>query len=155
MGGYSSYMAHTLDPRSVSTQFDAQFHFSTAGHDDQVALMFFLGQEGVHEFGSDYVAVSYVKGHVLLTWDLGSGPRRIFTRSPVDRRYAVHAVRFGRQGRLGWLQVDQMANITGRSPGARENLNVSASVGFSTLHLKYVFTLMRVLCHTGPLRRRA
>ena len=27
--------------------------------------MFFLGQEGVHEFGSDYVAVSYVKGHVL------------------------------------------------------------------------------------------
>jgi hypothetical protein len=39
----------------------------------QVALLFFLGQEGFHEYGSDYVAISYVKGHVLFTWDLGAG----------------------------------------------------------------------------------
>ena len=66
VGGYSSYLAHGIDPSSVSRAFEAQFHFShAAGHRDQVALMFFLGQEGVHEFGSDYVAVSYVKGHVL------------------------------------------------------------------------------------------
>ena len=45
-----------------------------------------------------------------LTWDLGSGPRRIFTRSPVDPRYSVHSVRFGRWGRQGWLQVDQGGN---------------------------------------------
>lgn len=128
VGGYSSYLSHRIDPRSVSRSFDAQLHFTTAGHEDQVALMFFLGQEGIHEFGSDYVAVSYVKGHVLLTWDLGSGPRRIFTRSPVDPRYSVHSVRFGRSGRQGYLQVDQMANITGRSPGARTNLNVSSTV---------------------------
>ena len=66
VGGYSSYLAHGIDPSSVSHSFEAQFHFShAAGHRDQVALMLFLGQEGVHEFGSDYVAVSYVKGHVL------------------------------------------------------------------------------------------
>jgi hypothetical protein len=39
----------------------------------KVALLFFLGQEGFHEYGSDYVAISYVKGHVLFTWDLGAG----------------------------------------------------------------------------------
>ena len=66
VGGYSSYLAHSIDPASVSRAFEAQFHFShAAGHRHQVALMLFLGQEGVHEFGSDYVAVSYVKGHVL------------------------------------------------------------------------------------------
>ena len=66
VGGYSSYLAHGIDPASVSRAFEAQFHFShAAGHRHQVALMLFLGQEGVHEFGSDYVAVSYVKGHVL------------------------------------------------------------------------------------------
>ena len=71
VGGYSSYLAHGIDPSSVSRAFEAQFHFShAAGHRDQVALMFFLGQEGVHEFGSDYVAVSYVKGHVLGWWFL-------------------------------------------------------------------------------------
>jgi EYS protein len=41
-----------------------------------VALLFFLGQEGFHEYGSDYVAISYVKGHVLFTWDLGAGLKK-------------------------------------------------------------------------------
>jgi len=56
----------------VAKGFDAQFHFSTEDR-NQIALLFFLGQEGLHEFGANYLAVSYVKGHVLLTWDLGSG----------------------------------------------------------------------------------
>ena len=69
VGGYSSYLAHGIVPASVSRAFEAQFHFShAAGHRHQVALMLFLGQEGVHEFGSDYIAVSYVKGHVLGWW---------------------------------------------------------------------------------------
>ena len=83
-----------------------------------------------------------------LTWDLGSGPRRIFTRSPVDPRYSVHSVRFGRRGRQGWLQVDQAGNITGRSPGARANLNVSAPLGrihrLSLVQFAIVAVLMRV-----------
>ena len=95
---------------------------------DQVALLYFLGQEGFHEYGSDYIAVSYVKGHILLTWDLGAGPRRIFTKRPVDERYFVHSVQFGRYGRLGYLQVDNFPNITGRAPGLRENLNITSKV---------------------------
>ena len=49
-----------------------------------------------------------------------SGPRRIFTKRPVDERYLVHSVQFGRHGRKGWLQVDSFANITGKAPGSRE-----------------------------------
>ena len=106
---------------------DIQFHFS-AEATDQVALLYFLGQEGFHEYGSDYMAVSYVKGHILLTWDLGAGPRRIFTKRPVDERYLVHSVQFGRYGRLGYLQVDNFPNITGKAPGLRENLNITSKV---------------------------
>lgn len=49
-------------------------------HFGQIALLFFVGQRGLHEFGSDYVAVSYVKGYVLLTWDLGSGEQKRILR---------------------------------------------------------------------------
>ena len=41
-----------------------------------MALLLFMGQPGPNRAGSDYLAVSYIKGHVLLTWDLGAGPRR-------------------------------------------------------------------------------
>ena len=35
VGGYSSYLAHGIDPSSVSRAFEAQFHFShAAGHRD-------------------------------------------------------------------------------------------------------------------------
>ena len=59
---------------------------------------------------------------------LFSGPRRIFTKRPVDPRYFVHTVNFGRDGRVGWIKVDRMANVTGRAPGLRKNLNVSSNV---------------------------
>ena len=67
-------MAYPIDPKDVVTRLEAQFHFSSPSR-DQVALLFFIGQEGLHEYGSDYVAISYVKGHILLTWDLGSGKK--------------------------------------------------------------------------------
>ena len=56
----------------VATNFDARFHF-TSSDVDQIALLFFLGQDGMHQLDADYVALSYVKGHVLMTWDMGSG----------------------------------------------------------------------------------
>ncbi len=52
----------------------------------QIALLFFVGGRNggpggmdtfsppaAHGLGDSYLAVSYVKGHVLLTWDMGSG----------------------------------------------------------------------------------
>ena len=60
----------------------------------------FLGQSGTQRAGSDYLAISFIKGYVLLTWDLGAGPRRIFTPRPVDERINVHSVHIGRYTEL-------------------------------------------------------
>jgi hypothetical protein len=82
------------------------FEYSTDKKLENSQLNFFLS----------YVFISHI------------GPRRIFTKRPVDERYLVHSVQFGRSGRKGWLQVDSFANITGKAPGSRENLNITSKV---------------------------
>lgn len=69
--GYSAFVAYHL-PVNIENFFVMKFRFST--HDmDQIALMLFVGQEGYHDLTSDHLAVSFIKGHVVLTWNLGSG----------------------------------------------------------------------------------
>ena len=104
VAGYSSFLTFQTPP-NVNMFFEAKFHFTT-NIVNQVALLLFMGQKGTMRQGSDYFAVSYIKGHVLLTWDLGAGPRRIFTPAPVDERIYVHSVHVGRWGRRAWLKVD-------------------------------------------------
>lgn len=53
---------------------ELRFRF-TPTTQDQVGLMFFLGQDGPHDATSDHLAVSFIKGYVVLTWNLGSGRR--------------------------------------------------------------------------------
>lgn len=74
VGGYSSYVAYSVDQSAIYRDFEVELHLSLASV-DQIALLFFLGQEGIHDLGADYLALSLVKGHILLTWDLGSGKR--------------------------------------------------------------------------------
>ena len=69
-----------MEAKDVVKSLEAQFHFTTKAI-EQVALLFFVGQDGLHEYGADYMAVSYVKGHILLTWDLGSGKCTLFHSS--------------------------------------------------------------------------
>lgn len=40
---------------------------------DQVALLLFVGQDHPHDATADHMAVSYIKGYIVLTWNLGSG----------------------------------------------------------------------------------
>ena len=87
VAGYSSFLTYRT-PDNVGLVFEAKFHFTTDTV-NQVALLLFMGQKGTMRQGSDYLAVSYIKGHVLLTWDLGAGPRRIFTPVPVDERWVT------------------------------------------------------------------
>lgn len=48
---------------------------------DQISILMFLGQKGQHDLFSDHMAVSFVKGYVMLTWNLGSGKCFCFSRS--------------------------------------------------------------------------
>ena len=45
---------------------------------DQVGLMLFLGQDGQHDSTADHLAVSFIKGYVVLTWNLGSGQCQVW-----------------------------------------------------------------------------
>ncbi|XP_063218539.1 protein eyes shut [Bacillus rossius redtenbacheri] len=123
VGGLSSYAAYPL-PGAIHKSMELRFRFSPATT-EQVALMVFVGQEGAHDSRSDHLAVSFIKGYVVLTWNLGSGPRRIFTPRPVARRTGdrPHSVRLGRSGQSAWLLVDNLGNVSGRSPGRLSQLN--------------------------------
>lgn len=65
----------------------------------------------------------------MLTWNLGSGPRRIFTQKPLefhdgeDEVMSYH-VQVVRQGRHASLYIDGKLNVTGNSPGDVARLDV-------------------------------
>lgn len=125
--GHASYLSLTLPPFDLRDHFEAKFQFVT---DDsrQVALLLFVGRTSMseeHEENTssitdsntnqtyfqqqqqypnpnlkDFLAVSFIRGHVALTWDLGSGTRRIFTAQPVSTtQTGGHSVHVGRRGR--------------------------------------------------------
>lgn len=69
--GLSSFSSYPL-PGVLHHSFEMRFHFITQ-NDDQVALLLFIGQEHDHDSSPDHIALSYIKGYVVLTWNLGSG----------------------------------------------------------------------------------
>ncbi|XP_024082772.1 protein eyes shut isoform X2 [Cimex lectularius] len=124
ISGLSSYTAYPL-PGPIHHSFELHFRFIPSSL-EQISLMVFIGQGHPHDSSSDHLAVSLIKGYVVLTWNLGSGPRRIFTPQAVldsNQRKQIHTVKLGRSGQIGWLQVDNMPNVTGTSPGWLSQLN--------------------------------
>nr|CAD7458368.1 unnamed protein product [Timema tahoe] len=122
VGGLSSYAAYQL-PGTIHNSLELKLRFSPTTM-DQIALLVFVGQEGLHTVQSDHLALSFIKGYLVLTWNLGSGPRRIFTPRPVTpRANRPHTVRLGRVGQTAWLLVDNLGNVSGRSPGRLSQLN--------------------------------
>jgi hypothetical protein len=77
LSGYSSFLSLTPPP-FVHDYFELKFHFLT-DDSNQVALLLFMGQQQAPDASADdaddkdFMAVSFIRGHVALTWDLGSG----------------------------------------------------------------------------------
>jgi EYS protein len=71
VGGLASYAAYPI-PGAIHNSMELKFKFipSTV---DQIALMVFVGQDGFHNARADHLSVSFIKGYVVLTWNLGSG----------------------------------------------------------------------------------
>ncbi|KAK9879790.1 hypothetical protein WA026_006852 [Henosepilachna vigintioctopunctata] len=122
--GWSSYVAYSI-PKELSNNLEIKFKFLPTDM-DQISMLLFIGQTGHHDMFSDHVAVSLIKGYVMLTWNLGSGPRRIFTNQPLQKGLNDYTVHLGLRGRRAWLYVENIGNITGRSPGSFENLDVDS-----------------------------
>lgn len=56
---------------------------------------------------------------------LFEGPRRIFTSEPVKNEAKEYLVRLGHRERQAWLFVDNIGNITGKSPGNLIQLDIT------------------------------
>jgi EYS protein len=71
VGGLASYAAYPI-PGAIHNSMELKFKFipSTV---EQIALMVFVGQDGFHDSRADHLSVSFIKGYVVLTWNLGSG----------------------------------------------------------------------------------
>ncbi|XP_059484239.1 protein eyes shut-like, partial [Neocloeon triangulifer] len=113
------FMAVPLLPRHESFKQAVEMSVRfTPMRTHQVALLAYIGHGP-----KDHMALGYVHGRIILTWDLGSGPRRIFTAKefPSGSEYEV---RFGRSGKEGWLSVkgDNMTH-SGYSIGKMIQLN--------------------------------
>ena len=133
MMGHSSYLS-LAPPPFIRDHFELKFSFVT---DDarQVALLLFIGQQ-VDAEEKDFLAISFIRGHVALTWDLGSGTRRIFTARPVSiSTMGGHSVHVGRRGRVAWLQVNNQPTVTGRSPGLMSVLNAHPNLFLGLFYL--------------------
>ncbi|XP_072936300.1 protein eyes shut [Epargyreus clarus] len=122
--GVSSYVMYPLSPMALnSDRFDLRLRFQTADM-DQIALLAFVGQNGRHDSRSPHLALTFVKGYIMLTWNMGSGPRRIFTSRPLSYRRGGHAVRAWRRGRSAGLSVDGRHNVSGNAPAHHTKMNV-------------------------------
>ncbi|XP_017097727.3 protein eyes shut isoform X2 [Drosophila bipectinata] len=126
VNGLSSFVAYTVP---IPLEYSLELSFKILPQTmSQISLLAFLGQSGYHDEKSDHLAVSFIQGYIMLTWNLGAGPRRIFTQKPIDFRLDAprvpYEIKVGRIGRQAWLSVDGKFNITGRSPGSVSRMDV-------------------------------
>ncbi|XP_052757873.1 protein eyes shut [Galleria mellonella] len=139
--GISSYLLYPLSPAAVhSDRFDLRLRFHTTDM-DQISLLAFVGQAGRHDSRSQHLALTFVKGYIMLTWNMGSGPRRVFTSRALSARRGGHAVRVWRRGRSAGFSVDGRHNASGNAPAADTHMTLlpylyiggHPSEGFATL----------------------
>ncbi|CAH2104876.1 unnamed protein product [Euphydryas editha] len=122
--GISTYVMYPLSSAAInSDRFDLRLRFQTADM-DQIALLAYIGQSGRHDSRSQHIALTFVKGYIMLTWNMGSGPRRVFTSRALGARRGGHAVRAWRRGRSAGLVVDGRYNVSGNAPAGRANMTL-------------------------------
>lgn len=126
INGLSSYLAYTVP---VPVEYTLEMSFKILPQTmSQISLLAFLGQSSVHNDKSDHLAVSFIQGYIMLTWNLGNGARRIFTQKAIDFRLesprVPYEIRIGRMGKEAWLSVDDKFNVSGKSSGTKTKMDV-------------------------------
>lgn len=125
--GLSSYISYPV-PIPLEATLDLSFRIAPTTV-SQISLLAFIGQSGSHDEKSDHIAISFIQGYIMLTWNLGSGPRRIFTQRPLEFHEdsdepTSYLIKVVRQGRQASLYIDGKLNVTGNSPGDVTRLDV-------------------------------
>ncbi|XP_075629463.1 basement membrane-specific heparan sulfate proteoglycan core protein isoform X8 [Balearica regulorum gibbericeps] len=75
----------------------------------------------------DFVGLGLKDGHLVFSYQLGSGEAAIVSEDPINDG-EWHRVTVTREGRRGWLQVDGEEPVSGESPGTNVMANTQGSV---------------------------
>ncbi|XP_042333788.1 LOW QUALITY PROTEIN: basement membrane-specific heparan sulfate proteoglycan core protein [Sceloporus undulatus] len=84
-------------------------------------------EEGESGKGKDFISLGLKDGHLVFSYQLGSGEANIFSEDPVDDG-EWHRVTAVREGKKGFLQVDGEEVIVGESSGKHVMVNTKGRV---------------------------
>lgn len=122
--GFPSFLEYPV-PRDAVNGFHVTFQFkldnSSASWND--SLLVYSAQNKFQGSGDDFFAVGLKNNSVLLQYNLGSGIARIRSDT-LDSSLEWHSVVAGREGRDGYLYVDDHPRKEGMSGGPLIGLNL-------------------------------
>ncbi|XP_077167850.1 basement membrane-specific heparan sulfate proteoglycan core protein isoform X5 [Paroedura picta] len=84
-------------------------------------------EEGASGKSQDFISLGLKDGHLVFSFQLGSGESNLLSEDPVDDG-EWHKVTAIREGRRGFLQVDGEDMVTGESPGKNVMVNAKGQV---------------------------
>ncbi|XP_041062394.1 basement membrane-specific heparan sulfate proteoglycan core protein isoform X1 [Carcharodon carcharias] len=84
-------------------------------------------KHGENGRGKDFVALGLQNGHVLFSYQLGSGEANILSEDPINDG-EWHRIIAVREGKLGYIQVDGDEIVRGESKGDKVMVNTRGSV---------------------------
>ncbi|KYM94270.1 Protein eyes shut [Cyphomyrmex costatus] len=154
--GFASYIAYGVST-SIKDTMELKLRLIPRTF-DQISLIAYLGQRSSRRDVSDHLSITFVRGYIMLTWDLGSGVRRIFTSDSLSSlsvtgsasKSKTYTLRVGRRGKESWLAVEGLKNVTGQAVGSMTQLNVSPVLYIGGYKSKNFETLPHDLpLHTG------
>nr|XP_056721446.1 basement membrane-specific heparan sulfate proteoglycan core protein [Euleptes europaea] len=90
-------------------------------------LLLWQGVEGQSGKAKDFISLGLKEGHLVFSFQLGSGEANILSEDPVDDG-EWHKVTAIREGRRGFLQVDGEEMVSGESPGKNVMVNAKGRV---------------------------
>ncbi|KAG5313237.1 EYS protein, partial [Acromyrmex insinuator] len=137
--GFASYIAYGVST-SIKDTMELKLRLIPRTF-DQISLIAYFGQRSSRRDVSDHLSITFVRGYIMLTWDLGSGVRRIFTSDSLTSlsvtgsvgKSKTYTLRIGRRGKEAWLAVEGLKNVTGQAVGSMTQLDVSPVLYIGTL----------------------
>ncbi|XP_053776217.1 basement membrane-specific heparan sulfate proteoglycan core protein isoform X1 [Desmodus rotundus] len=91
-------------------------------------LLLWQGMEmGKASQGKDFISLGLQDGHLIFSYQLGSGEARLISEDPINDG-EWHRVTALREGRRGSIQVDGEELVSGQSPGPNVAVNTKASI---------------------------
>ncbi|XP_061457671.1 basement membrane-specific heparan sulfate proteoglycan core protein isoform X5 [Rhineura floridana] len=124
-GGYVALPHHGFPRSSPDAPETIELEVRT---NSQSGLLLWQGvEEGESGKAKDFLSLGLKDGHLVFSYQLGSGEANILSEDPVDDG-EWHRVTAIREGKRGFLQVDGDEMITGESPGRNVMVNTKGRI---------------------------